>query len=237
MSAIGEKLKKERELKGFDLDEVFIKIKINPEVLKALEENRADSLIGFIYAKSFLKKYSNFLGLDGESLCKEYEQSHKERLKVLPIGKIILERPKGQKPKIPQKIFVIIVLFLIIGGGVLGAGLLIKKIKMALPKKKDSSSLVVEDATIPVSIAKKEKLILTIKTTDKVWVKVKSDNEVIFQSILPKNSKEFWQADDNFELWIGKPEVVKLNLNGRDLSLSKDKKIKGLRINHQGINF
>jgi cytoskeletal protein RodZ len=73
MSVIGQVLKEARTKKSVSLEEVHAKIKIHPRILQLLEEEKFDKLPSPLFAKSFLRSYAEFLGVDAESLLGTYE--------------------------------------------------------------------------------------------------------------------------------------------------------------------
>jgi len=74
VSAIGQALKEAREKRSVSLEEVHAKIKIHPRILQLLEEEKFDKLPSPLFAKSFLRSYAEFLGVDAESLLGSYEK-------------------------------------------------------------------------------------------------------------------------------------------------------------------
>jgi hypothetical protein len=76
-----------------------------------------------------------------------------------------------------------------------------------------------------------------ISSTEKVWIELKSDGQVIMKNFLNANSRESWKAKDNFELSVGKPEVISLWLNGQKLEIPQHKKIRKARIDQEGLNL
>ncbi len=69
---LGNIFKKCRESKNLSLREVETSISIRTSYLMAIEEGKINRLISPIYAQGFIKKYAEFLELDGESLLNEY---------------------------------------------------------------------------------------------------------------------------------------------------------------------
>lgn len=65
---IGKVLKETREARGLSLDEVYAAIRINPQFLRAIEENNYSELPGAAYIKPFIKSYSQFLGVNVDSM-------------------------------------------------------------------------------------------------------------------------------------------------------------------------
>jgi len=95
MMAIGEKLRTARENKALTIDQVRKATHIYSEVLTALEDGRCDEMLNSTYVRSFLKKYTAFLGLDSDAILKEYSAHLQERTGEAP--------PQPVAPKIEEK--------------------------------------------------------------------------------------------------------------------------------------
>lgn len=72
LSHLGNIFKKCRESKNLSLREIETSTSIRASYLTAIEEGKINKLISPIYAQGFIKKYAEFLELDGESLLSEY---------------------------------------------------------------------------------------------------------------------------------------------------------------------
>lgn len=99
-SKIGSHLKIERERKGLSYDQIFEITRIQPAILKGIEEGKAE--VSLVFLKGFIKSYARSLGLEPEELFKEAEaKGQKNKSEKRPSG----GRPvgKGNKIKI-QKI-------------------------------------------------------------------------------------------------------------------------------------
>ena len=68
-----------------DITEVEVRTKIRAKYLRAMENEEWDMLPGPIYVKSFLRTYSDFLGLDSRMLIEDYRRR--------------FERPSDQEPR------------------------------------------------------------------------------------------------------------------------------------------
>lgn len=64
----GAALKAEREKRGLTLDDVVNQLKINPRLLRSLEEGDTSSLPPPAYIKGFIRSYARFLGLSESEL-------------------------------------------------------------------------------------------------------------------------------------------------------------------------
>lgn len=77
-ASIGEKLKHAREKKSLTISQAQKETRIYSTILTALEEGRCDEMLPKTYVKSFLKKYSEYLGMGSNELVKEYLTIHPE---------------------------------------------------------------------------------------------------------------------------------------------------------------
>ena len=73
---LGEKLKKRREELMFEVGEVAQKIDINPKYINCLEEGRYEELPGKGYGRTFLKAYSELIGLLPSETLKIFDQEY-----------------------------------------------------------------------------------------------------------------------------------------------------------------
>jgi cytoskeleton protein RodZ len=78
----GDKLKREREMRGISLDEIAEATKIGKRSLRALEEDRFDQLPGGIFNKGFVRAYARCVGIDEEQAVADYLLSLGEQQKV-----------------------------------------------------------------------------------------------------------------------------------------------------------
>lgn len=72
MGQFGEKLRRERELRGITLEEVAVATKIGTRNLRALEEENFSQLPGGIFNKGFVRAYARYVGIDEEQAVGDY---------------------------------------------------------------------------------------------------------------------------------------------------------------------
>jgi cytoskeleton protein RodZ len=70
---IGEILKKARLVKNITIDDVSRHTKIHHNILEAIENDDFQK-VGAVYAKGFLKIYSEYLGIDKDDLLRRFEK-------------------------------------------------------------------------------------------------------------------------------------------------------------------
>ena len=78
MGGFGEKLRRERELRGVSLREIADGTKISLRFLQALEDDRVETLPGGLFPRAFVKQYATFLGLDADRTVADFVATHGE---------------------------------------------------------------------------------------------------------------------------------------------------------------
>jgi cytoskeletal protein RodZ len=72
MGSFGDKLKREREMRGVTLDEISESTKIARRHLEALETEDFRSLPGGVFNKGFVRAYAHFIGIDEDEAVADY---------------------------------------------------------------------------------------------------------------------------------------------------------------------
>ncbi len=72
MGAFGERLRRERELRGISLDEIAATTKIGTRLLRALEDEQFELLPGGIFNKGYVRAYAKYVGIDEEQAVADY---------------------------------------------------------------------------------------------------------------------------------------------------------------------
>ena len=78
-SGFGERLKRERELRGVSRDEICTATRIGGRFLEALENEQWGILPGGIFNRGFIRAVARFLGLDEDDLLAEYDLAFGEQ--------------------------------------------------------------------------------------------------------------------------------------------------------------
>ena len=69
MSSIGETLRRERLGRNLGLDQISRELKISTRFLEAIEQERFEQPAGGVFAKSFVRQYARYLGLDEDDVA------------------------------------------------------------------------------------------------------------------------------------------------------------------------
>ena len=82
MPAFGENLQREREMRGVALEEISSATKISLRFLQAIEQEDFAKLPGGIFARSFIRSYARYLGLDEDRVVAEYQLAARPQTEV-----------------------------------------------------------------------------------------------------------------------------------------------------------
>src|ERR1700730_357362 len=78
-AGFGERLKREREMRGVSRDEICAATRIGTRFLDALETEQWEILPGGIFNRGFVRAVARFLGLDEDDLVAEYDLAFSEQ--------------------------------------------------------------------------------------------------------------------------------------------------------------
>lgn len=225
-----EKLKEKRESQNISLEQISNKTKINLKYLEAIESGNFSELPK-TYVRLFLKTYAEEIGVNPSEVLKSYEEyveSNKEQFES--------EKEKGQQ--IEQKsslrnirlnnkvliILIILVFFIILlkqifngGQEILPAADSLNVITEIIPIDTINTIGKIETATTQGEEIISEILTLRIDTRDSCWIRSVIDYSDTSETILMPNTHTILEADERFEIILGRPYTVSLYLNGEEL--------------------
>ena len=238
---IGHTLKEAREEKKLSIENAYKTTHIQPRIIRALEEGTADEHLNRVYVLLFLKKYADFLYLDGSNLVNDYKSFYREDEKQAP-------EPADKKFHVkdePEKWItlaitsglIILVLVLLVALG-MGVRRLASKKSVSVPEGKTavrSSPEAKEGAPFPVPANKPIDLSLT--GNNDVWMRIKADGKTVFTGTLGKGETGKWTAKYKMELWVGRAEALDFTVNGRLIGKVGAGSVKDIQIFKSGIKI
>lgn len=242
---LGLYLKQLREEKKISVAQVAQALKTKPETIQALEVNDFQKIPAIPYVKGYLRSYANYLGIDSEQVLAEYNKQY-------PITEKPVFLPQGQKlPRVgidiekfikPKLLIAIVFVILIIISIVFLITLKTKKktpapiketltsVQTTVPKESEKPTT---PPFIPTSIT--TPILLSVHAIDTVWLRVYSDDKIIFQGVLQKGEEENWKAQNEFKLRIGNPSKLNITLNGKPIGNISPYGPINVTINEKGI--
>lgn len=206
----GEILKEERIKKGLSLREVSDKIKISPNFLDAIENNNLHYLPGGFFTRNFVRAYARVLGLNDEKILKEFNLVNEP----FKIEKIEKEKHK-RTGFLPLIIIAFSSVFLI----------LIFLLKEKTNPQNEYSSA---HPTTPISLTQPkltteknsltvpEKIEITIKAIEDVWIDADLDGEKVLYKLIRKGEEIKFKGEEFKFNVIGRPEGILVFINGSE---------------------
>ncbi|SRR5690606_6437118 len=96
LPAIGDALRRARSARSLTIEQVAMELRIEPQQLRALEEDRFDAIGPPVFVKGYLRHYSLLLGLDPGELVERYQRIAGERVVELQPSRTIKLRNERQ---------------------------------------------------------------------------------------------------------------------------------------------
>jgi len=121
MGVFGDKLRREREMRGITLAEMAESTKVSKRWLQALEDEEFEVLPGGVFNRGFVRAYARFLGINDEQAVSDYvaasnEQEPPEDKFPLDVHQIKKDSP----PLNPRRSYVPVLLAILALVGVVG---------------------------------------------------------------------------------------------------------------------
>jgi len=234
MDSIGDTLRLEREKRGLSVQEAHDATKIAIQSITALEEDRFESFPNRVYARAFLRDYSNFLGLDSAELLEAYEEKWNPSVDADATAK----RPGGSAWRaIGYSLLVVLILAALAAGGYYALYNVRHKhaashesaasranapkpdvatIPKAQPVTPPKAEPVVNpkpaDVAPPVA---PDKVKLEVTALRDVWVQIKTDDTTAFMGIIPNGQTKAFEGLKSVYIKSGMAGAVHLKLNGQ----------------------
>ncbi len=225
-SSVGEQLAAERVRQKLELADIAARTRIPLRHLEAIETGKHGGLPAIPYSAGFVKTYGNLLGLDGNTLSREFRGQ-------IGDGQRAHFEPEAYEPvdpsRVPSRLLAMIAL---------GVALLLGMAYLLLRFEGDSSDLArlasdtVEDvrpvasppASLPPPPAAAEPVVptgpISIVSSEDIWIKV-TDNAsgtVLFKEVL-NAGQSYVVPDDAVDpsLRILMPQLVKVRIGSTEL--------------------
>lgn len=223
MREIGAALAERRKVRGMTIEKVAQILKIRIPYLKAMEKGEWSELPGDVYARGFVKRYAQFLGLDGDKLLAPY----------------IAERPASPEHEdVPGPD----------GGSDISRGVLIGVAVVAVfaivifklvsqdrssPEAPSTESPVaaapVTASAVPAASASAgqtagaETHRIEVHSPFPLWLRVQAEDRD-FEGFIPQASTWSWSAKGKFSVRLGHSRQVSMTFDGKPVTLKENQK-------------
>ncbi len=263
MAGFGDRLRREREMRGVTLDEICESTKIARRHLEALEKERFDQLPGGVFNKGFVRAYARFLGIDEDQAVADYSLASNEQPE--PEDKFPLEIHVEPDPELnPRRSRLPLVFALAALVGVLvgyffwlkskPSGSPTQPTQQASPAPKSAapgvapaatdsavSTAAAQESPTPTEAAADQqasgkKFTLVVKAKEDSWVSIVADGKSVMQKTLSADKQKRIKADREIILRTGNAGGIEVTFNGRDMGpLGNENEARTLTFNATGL--
>lgn len=117
MSQLGERLREARESQGISISQAAVETRILQRYIVALEDGDFQHLPGDVYARGFIRNYTEYLGIASDELIELYrrERGMSEPIRVVPVT----TAPSVRRLMLPSFFGVFFVVLVLVGSSYL----------------------------------------------------------------------------------------------------------------------
>ena len=232
-------LKQARESKRLTLEDVARETKISPRILQQMEAGAYEKLPGELYAKSFLKQYTQFLKIDTEAILEQYQQRSYEASRGRGKGSYQNSQERKRNKKVIPLFFsvagIVFILFVVTRATALW------REKVEELKKASVSAFpnAIVGGPTTLLISREAPLEVMIRAVEPTWMQVRVDDLIVFQNVLAKNNYEVWRPKQQVEVWLSNAGGVEVLLNKQLLGSpgKKGQVMKGIVLSREGMRI
>jgi cytoskeletal protein RodZ len=221
---IARTLQERRSSRSLSIEKVSQILKIRLPYMQAIEKGEWDQLPGEVYVRGFIRRYAQYLGLNGDQLMAPYMA--------------LVESPVPDKTSAPppvrhsdfnraQFLWAVVVIVFIIG--------FLKVLKQqrtasvhapaaSVPATavKDSSAPVQAEAPkaeVPAAVSAKHQI--QVFSSFPLWLRVTASDKN-FEGFIPQATSWTWKGEGVFQVKLGHSKQVTIQFDGKDVPLKED---------------
>jgi len=257
MSAFGDRLRREREMRGITLDEIAESTKIARRHLEALESENFNQLPGGVFNKGFVRAYARFLGTDEDQAVADYSAANHE--KPEPEDKFPLEiHAKPDRELNPRRSYLPMAFGVAALVGVLVGYFLWARskphiadprpVQAAIPSQPTALNSAPQPSTsgesaqastatpTPAAPKNEKRFFVLVKAKEDSWVSIVADGKSVMESVLNADKQKKIKAGQTVILRTGNAGGIEVSFNGRPLgALGNENEPRTLTFNAAGL--
>lgn len=201
---VGERLREEREKKGFTLGDIAARTHIRVEYLRCIENGNFQKIPSDIYVRGYLKAYAELLGIRADTILSRYDADKTGKDEEQS------EIPKASEERFISKKYIFIgsMAFLSLAVIIFFSALNIIK-SGTLSNKHTANEGSAGGLRGPVN--------LKIIANDTTWIMMVIDNDKIEEYILKKGDVLVREGDRGFYIKIGNASGVSIFFNNENI--------------------
>lgn len=224
-SNFGENLRREREMRGVELEEIATATRISTRFLQALENERWEQLPGGVFNRGFIRTVARYLGLDEEALVSEYALATDDPPEIAVWADTPTRRPRNHLRWMMPLLLVVMlagVVFAWQESRVMVVSLVSGWLKPAqstappAPTAKGGSPAATGTAASPAPTAAGEPILLqlSIQSSRPTSLTVIADGKTVFDGRMATNDRQRFDAKEQLEVRAANANALVMELNG-----------------------
>jgi cytoskeleton protein RodZ len=260
VGSFGERLQREREMRGITLEEIAEATKIGTRSLRALEAEEFDKLPGGVFNKGFVRSYSRYLGIDEEQAVADYltafaeaqaaarEQAAKHEQVVLAV----IDEPPAPRLGLGALLVILVIAGLGLGGWRYYAWR--KSVSppqttvhahaqpsRSIPAKSPAGSAPSGGSSALAAVRPQtpvpgQAFTVTLHAREDAWVSITADGENVLRDILRASEEKTLHARQQLVIQTGNAGALDLAFNGQPLAAAGDsRRVRTLTFTPQGL--
>jgi len=213
--AFGERLKREREMRGVGLEEISAATRISTRFLAALENERWHELPGGVFNRGFIRAVARYLGLDEEAIIAEYA------LVTHDAPKVAVWADSPARARAPFLAWILLGFMVLLAAGGWYAWKHYAPLWYAWRQPIPPAPSVTPAPLPPPAVAspaaapEPEVLQLKIDAVKPTQIRVTADGVLKFEGKMEVNQSKRFEAKEKFEVSSENSSAVLLELNGQ----------------------
>lgn len=213
---IGTSLRQKREERGLSIEDISTNTQLQPKLIKAIEEGNIEILPESIYVRGMVKRYGNYLGLDGQSISQRVPAWEPEVPDFVP--SVTRTTSLTVAPRVKPFYVYLGYIMLIVGGGAGISHLINDAIKpepsLILPSSKINSPNPSNPVTLIPAATQPQGVEIGIVVKTSAWAQIGIDGATKFTGNLQSGTTMNW---------MGAKQVTISTNNGGALLLSQNR--------------
>lgn len=224
-AGFGETLRQAREMANLTLEQVEDETKIRKYYLNALEEENFSALPARAYATGFVRKYSEFLGLNPDEMARSFRELSSGRMpEDEETRTIVAPKEESMMGRFPMRNIAAGIIFLIVAlwAGNYLANYISQRSASNNPSTQQPAVSEKNHKTTKPSTpstpapTKVSELKLSMKAAGDCWYLVTLDQGNPEEGIIKAGEEKTFTASNSLHVKLGNAGAVAVNLNGKD---------------------
>ncbi|NDJ18896.1 RodZ domain-containing protein [Myxacorys almedinensis] len=225
LTELGMRLRDLRQQQEIPLEEIAGKTRIQPRLLRAIEQGNLEELPEAVYIHSFLRQYANAIGLNGVQFASEFPT-----IPGLPAAR----RRHSSWRSLPgaqlRPMHLYLLYMVLIVAAVNGLSFLMNRSQSPVATIEPQNLQPIPAVTLgpvnpaqagagntavssqPSAIAQKS-VRIGVTTTDQSWVRIVADGKTEFEGVLPEGTQNTWTATKQVVIRAGNAGGVLVTFN------------------------